>query len=117
MCSSYDKVLKVVKCLSDNITNHRDGTFCPSKLKKSIFTILAEDNCDLNAISSTPLMYYYGASITIMQFPQYEEFRRPTILSNKLGTKKVQSLLSSMFRLYQSIYLEDNCMRRNVQLQ
>ena len=99
ICLSYDQDLELTKSLSD-MTNqyHRDGVFCASILKKSVFTILAKDNCDLNATSSTASMHY-STSVTILQYPtkdnQNDQYPYPAIASNKSGTKKVQSLPSS----------------------
>ena len=87
--------------MSDNMINqyHRDGVFCPSKLKKSAFTTLAKGNCNLNVTSSIVWVYYHCTSITVMQYltehNQGDQFPDPAIVSNESSAKNVQSLPSS----------------------
>ena len=50
----------------------RDGVFLPSVLKQDIFTIIAKDNIDINAKSSTASKHFYGTSMSILQFPLTE---------------------------------------------
>ena len=102
ICSSYDRILEITKSLSDNMTSQyvRDGAFCPSNLKKNVFTMMAKDNCDLNAASSTATMHYHGTSITVMQCPNEsdtsENITEPIIpIPANSRTKKVVSLPSS----------------------
>ena len=101
ICSSYDRVLEVTKSLSDDSTKQykHDGVFCPSKLKKGVFTIIAKDNCDLNATSSTATMHYHGTSMTVMQCPTRdktgEKIPKPIIHPRKTASKKVLCLPSS----------------------
>ena len=71
ICISYPRVLEMTKSLSDDLTDQwkQDGVFCPSKLRKFIFTVIAKDDCDLNATSSTASQHYHGKSMSVMQFP------------------------------------------------
>ena len=46
----------------------RDGVFIPCNLKKNIFTILAKNNIDRNARSTTATKFYDGASFSVFQF-------------------------------------------------
>ena len=67
----------------------------PNPLRKSIFTVVAKDNIDFNATSSTAVKYFYGTSMTVMQFPSAENlgnnnsFPERTQLFDK-QTKKTQ---------------------------
>ena len=45
----------------------------PSKLRKFIFTVIAKDNCDLNATPSTASQHYHGKSMSVIQFPSDKE--------------------------------------------
>ena len=42
--------------------------FTPTPLKKNNFTIIAKDNIDHNATSSTAVKHYHGTSMTVIQF-------------------------------------------------
>ena len=42
--------------------------FCPSTLKRKVFSIIAKDNIDHNARSTTATKHYHGTSMTVMQF-------------------------------------------------
>ena len=101
ICSSYDRILEVTKSLSDDLANRykHDGVFCPSKLKKGVFTMIAKDNCDLNATSSAATMHYHGTSMTVMQCPTKdkngEKIPKPIIHASKTARKKVLCLPSS----------------------
>ena len=77
-----------------------DGVFCSSIHKKSVFTMLAKYNCDVNATSTTATIHYHGTSITIIQYPtegnQGKDIPKSSIsISTKSASKKVQSLPSS----------------------
>ena len=71
MYSFYSQVLELTKSLSGNMTSqyHRDGAFCPAKLTKSVFAILAEENCDIKTTSSNVLMHFHGTSTTNIHYP------------------------------------------------
>ena len=102
ICSSYDRVLEITKSLSDHMTRQyqRDGAFCPSKLKKNVFTMMAKDNCDHNASSTTATQHYHGTSITVMQYPTREKpgdqiDQSAPVLTAPSSSRKVMSLPSS----------------------
>ena len=42
--------------------------FCPSTLKRKVFSIIAKGNIDHNARSTTATKHYHGTSMTVMQF-------------------------------------------------
>ena len=69
--SSYDRVLEVTKDIGDSLITQfkMHGMFLPGNLRSGLFTILAKDNVDSNATSSTATRHYHGTSITIMQYP------------------------------------------------
>ena len=46
-----------------------EKVFFPSTMKKELFTIIAKDNVDTNALSTLIKQHYHGISMTIMQFP------------------------------------------------
>ena len=50
----------------------RDGVFIPRNLRKNIFTIIAKDNIDHNARSSTATKHYHGTSFSVFQFSTFE---------------------------------------------
>ena len=41
----------------------------PNPLRKSVFTVVAKDNTDFSATSSTAVKHFHGTSMTVMQFP------------------------------------------------
>ena len=49
-----------------------EGVFVASHLNIEKFTITAEDNIDLNSISTKVKKHFHGFSMTIMQFPSRE---------------------------------------------
>ena len=73
---SYDRILEFTKKLSDvQIENYElTGVFSPNPLRKSIFTVVAKDDIDFNATSSTPVKHFHGTSMTVMQFPSAQNF-------------------------------------------
>ena len=100
---SYNRLLNITQDLANRILhqNKRDGVFIPCNLKKNIFTIIAKDNIDYNARSTTATKHYHGTSFSIFQFPSVvfqgdmisypDELPTTTKLSN---AKKVDSLPS-----------------------
>ena len=46
-----------------------DKVFIPKDAYKNVFTILAKDNIDLNASSTTATNHYHGTSMTMLYFP------------------------------------------------
>ena len=67
---SYDRVLELTKEYADNLVkDYNDNqVFCPSTLKRKVFSIIAKDNIDHNARSTTATKHYHGTSMTVMQF-------------------------------------------------
>ena len=45
-----------------------DKVFIPKDAYKNVFTILAKDNIDLNASSTTATNHYHGTSMTMLHF-------------------------------------------------
>ena len=100
---SYNRLLNITQDLANRILhqNKRDGVFIPCNLKKNIFTIIAKDNIDYNARSTTATKHYHGTFFSIFQFPYVvfqgdmisypDELPTTTKLSN---AKKVDSLPS-----------------------
>ena len=75
-----------------------EKVFFPSTMKKELFTIIAKDNVDTNALSTLIKQHYHGISMTIMQFPSdinigvtqrllYDFSEGPTLCSNKIRLK------------------------------
>ena len=66
--------------------------FVPGNLRSGLSTILAKDNVDSNANSSTVTRHYHGTSMTIMQFPTVEnlgvEVHRPVPDDTARATSK-----------------------------
>ena len=60
LCLSYDRILDYPKKLSDaQIESYElTGVFSPNPLRKSIFTVVAKDNNDFNATSSTAVKFF-----------------------------------------------------------
>ena len=71
LCVSYDHVLHVTKGISDNLVRKfkTHGIFAPGELKSDVFTMVAKDNLDHNAMSSTATKHFHGANMTVMQTP------------------------------------------------
>ena len=67
--------LNLQKKFSDaQIENYElTGVFSPNPLRKSIFTVVAKDNIDFNATSSTAVKHFHRTSMTVMQFPLAED--------------------------------------------
>ena len=71
LCASYDHVLHVTKGISDNLVRKfkTHGIFAPGELKRDVFTMVAKDNVDHNAMSSITTKHFHGANMTVMQTP------------------------------------------------
>ena len=82
LCLSYDCILDYTKKLSDAQTESYEltGIFSPNPLRKSIFTVVAKDNIDFNATSSTAVKHFHGTSMTVMQFPVLDNLGNSTTL-------------------------------------
>ena len=96
--------MDIIRDLANRILHQyeRDGVFIPWNLKKNIFTIIAEDNIDHNAISTTATKHYHGTSFSVFQFPSVAFPGDMTSYPNELPTttkssnsKKLDSLPSS----------------------
>ena len=70
LCLSFDRILEFTKKLSDaQIENYElTEVFSTNPLRKSIFTVVAKDNIDFNATSSTAVKHFHETSVTVMQF-------------------------------------------------
>ena len=71
---SYLRVLDITKNLYDSQRSQyeQDGVLVPCVMRKNIFTILAKDNIDLNARSTTAKSHYHGTSLSALQYPTVE---------------------------------------------
>ena len=100
---SHNRLLDTARDLANRILHQyeRDGVFILCNLKKKIFTIIAKDNIDNNATSTTATKHYYRKSFSVFQFPSVafpgdmisypDELSLTTKSSN---SKKVNSLPS-----------------------
>ena len=70
----HDRVLEMTKELCYIQTKHYINTnvFAASPSKKNLFTVLAKDNINFNATSSTVVQHFHGTSMTTMQFVSEE---------------------------------------------
>ena len=55
--------------------------FTLSPLRKDIFTIVAKDNINFNATSSTATKDFHRTSMTVMQFPSHDNVGNENIIS------------------------------------
>ena len=71
---SYDRLLSFTTDLANKMLcqYEAEGVFLPCNLRKNIFTIVAKDNIDVNARSTTASKHYHGTSFSIFQFPTKE---------------------------------------------
>ena len=71
---SYDGVLSITKSLYEVL--HRNYVqhiiFLPTNLKKGYFVVLVKDNIDKNASSNLVKSHYHRTSISLLQFPEWE---------------------------------------------
>ena len=85
LCLSYTRILEITCELSNaSISQYNcNKVFAPSVLRKGLFTIIAKDNIDHNASSSTAVKHYHGTSMTVMQSLTDESAgEQQTFLSN-----------------------------------
>ena len=70
--ASYSRARNIIKDLSklSIYQYYINGVFTARSLKKNVFTIIAKDNIDKKARSTTVSSHYHGISKTIMQFPK-----------------------------------------------
>ena len=71
LCIPYKRVLEITKNMTEYNLKHFDidKVFIPKDAYKNVFTILAKDNIDLNASSTTATNHYHGTSMTMLHFP------------------------------------------------
>ena len=71
ICISYDRVLSITNAIGSSMLKKYEGekVFFPSMLRKSLYTVIAKDNIDLNSSSIMIKQHYHGISMTVMQFP------------------------------------------------
>ena len=101
---SYSRLLDITRDLANRTLHQyeRDRVFIPCNLKKNIFIIIAQDNIDHNARSTTATQHFHGTSVSVFQFPSVvfpgdmisyaDELPTTTKSSN---SKQVDSLPSS----------------------
>ena len=71
LCIPYKRVLEITKNMAEyNLKQFDiDKVFIPKHAYKNVFTVLAKDNIDLNASSTTATNHYHGTSMTMLHFP------------------------------------------------
>ena len=74
ICVSYLRVLEITKCIFQTLLQQfeHQHVFLPGASYQGIFTVIAKDNIDLNASSTTASNHYHGTSMSILQFPTNE---------------------------------------------
>ena len=71
--TSYNWLLDITKDLKRILHQYEhDVGFISCNLKKNIFTIMAKDNIDPNARSTTATKLYHGNSFSVFQFPSVD---------------------------------------------
>ena len=68
---SYSRLQDITRDLANWILRQyeRDEVFIPYNLKENIFTIIAKDNIDHDARSTTATKHYHRTSFYVFQFP------------------------------------------------
>ena len=91
LCINYKRLLSITTGLANNMIQQYklEGAFIPSNLRKNVFTIIAKDNIDHNARSTTATKHYHGTSFSVLQFPSLD--MPGTVLSNSIETLSVRS--------------------------
>ena len=72
ICISYDRVLSITNAMSSSMLKkyeEEEEVVFPSMLRKSLYTVIATDNIDLDSSSTMIKQHYHGISMTAMQFP------------------------------------------------
>ena len=88
MCIPYKRVLEITKDISDyNLMQYEiDNVFIPKQSQGNVFSVIAKDNIDLNASSTTAKSHYHGTSMSLLNFPTRENPDIP--FSKRIWTKK-----------------------------
>ena len=74
ICVLYLRVVEITKCISPTLLQqyeHRH-VFLPRASCQDISRVIAKDNIDLNASSTTASNHYHGTRMSILQFPTNE---------------------------------------------
>ena len=79
ICVPYKRVLELTKDISHSLLKQFEirKVFLPTSSKVNLFTVIAKDNIDLNASSSTASSHYYGTCMSLLQFPDDENTGSP----------------------------------------
>ena len=71
------------------------GALVPCVMRKNVFTILANNNTDLNARSTDAKSYYHGTSLSGLQYPNQENpgsMLQRTFEDSPTVSKKLENL-------------------------
>ena len=112
---SYSRLLDFLKDISEKMIEryyHNGEIFLPRNLRRNLLTIVAKDNIDQNARSTTATKHCHGTSFSIFQFPTLEQRGEPIKdpcnnedgdcelgVSTKKNSKKRRKLTHSLLRL------------------
>ena len=71
LCIPFKRVLEIIKNMAEHNLKQFDidKVFITKHAYKNVFTVLAKDNIDLNASSTTATNHYHGTSMTMLHFP------------------------------------------------
>lgn len=70
---SYNRLMNFTDELTavmDDLFVRSENNPIPSKMKRGLFTVMSDDNIDVNSKSPTATMNFHGSSSVIMQFPE-----------------------------------------------
>ena len=102
LCISYKRILEITKNITDyNLQQFDiDNVFIPKNSYGNAFTVIAKDNIDLNASSTTAKNHYHGTSLSMLNFPSNEDqgipLKNTSILTGtQTGSLKVNSMPES----------------------
>ena len=73
LCILYKRVLEITKDMTEhNLQQSELKVFITKHSYKNLFAVVAKDDIDLNASSTTAKDYYPGTSLSMLSFPSKE---------------------------------------------
>ena len=107
LCIRYKRALEITKNMAEyNLKQFDiDKIFIPKHPYKNAFTVLAKDNIDLNASSTTATNHYHGTTMTVLHFPTINAPGKLYVsnfkeqVQTRSDTLKINSILESYSKL------------------
>ena len=88
----YKRLLEITRQLHEDMmaSFQTHEVFIANQLREDVYTVIVKDNVDLDGTSSFVKNHYHGTSISILQFPSFQNpgMLRPQLPISQRGREK-----------------------------